>query len=144
MANPDLELQKAINDALRGDAALMKLVHRVYDSVKVSSEASGNGAPWGELDGYVSFGPEDGTEDRHDCFTIEEVTFQIDCWSRRPGKTHVKQILRAVRNVLSGAELPLPSFGNVLSELVLQRIVPDPEEGVTHGILQFTFEIQIQ
>ncbi|MGG9998679.1 DUF3168 domain-containing protein [Pseudovibrio ascidiaceicola] len=139
MANPDLELQQAVIAALEGDAALMEVVHGVYDSAKAASD----GAPWGEQQGYVSLGPEDELEDHHDCFTIEEITVQIDCWSKKPGRVHTKQILRAVRNVLSGAELPLPSFGNVLTELELQRIVPDPEEGVTHGILQFTFEIQV-
>ncbi|WP_109315941.1 DUF3168 domain-containing protein [Pseudovibrio ascidiaceicola] len=143
IASPDLELQKAVIDALSADVSLMALVHDVYDSAKVPSDQAANGAPWGEVEGYVSFGPETEIEDNHDCFSVEEITLQIDCWSRKVGRVHVKQIMQAVRVVLKSAELVLPSYGNVLPELELKEITPDPETGVMHGILQFTFDVQV-
>ncbi|KZL04543.1 hypothetical protein PsAD2_04626 [Pseudovibrio axinellae] len=141
MGSPDLELQKAVVAALSADETVLEFVHDVFDSVKVPSDQANS--PWGVKDGYVSLGAEMNVPARHDGFLIEETTLQIDCWSRKTGRVHVKQIMAAVRAVLDGAELPLPSYGNVISELSLHTITPDPETGVTHGVLHFSFEIQV-
>ena len=142
MAEPETELQKAIYDALKGSAAVMALVHDVYDDTRLSDAQKAAGAPYGIADGYVSFGPESTVPDDYDCIGLDAVTVQLDIWSRKVGRLHCKQICRAVRDALKDVELDLPTHGHLTTDLVLQRILPDPDEAITHGVMQFTAHIE--
>lgn len=142
MAEPETELQKAIYDALKGSATLMALVHDVYDDTRLSDAQMAAGAPFGAADGYVSFGPESTVASDFDCIALDDVTVQLDVWSRKVGRVHCKQICRAVRDVLKDVTLSLPTHGHLTTDLVLQRILPDPNEAITHGVMQFTAHIE--
>ncbi|MBC7154493.1 MAG: DUF3168 domain-containing protein [Rhodobacteraceae bacterium] len=142
MAAPESELQKAIYDALKGSAAVMAQVSDVYDDTRLSDAQKAAGAPWGAEDGYISFGPESTVADDHDCIAIDEITVQLDVWSRRVGRLHCKQVCHAVRQALKDVTLTLPTHGHLTTDLVLQRILPDPDDAITHGVMQFTAHVE--
>lgn len=137
MASPDTELQGAIFAALKASAEVMALVHDVYDDLRLSDEAKTAGAPYGTAGGYISFGPESSVPDDFDCLPGDEITVQIDVWSNKVGRVHCKAICGAVRGVLKGVTLSLPTHAHVVLDLVLYRVLPDPQEGITHGVMQF-------
>ena len=120
----------------------MALVHDVYDDTRLSDTQKDAGAPYGTAGGYVSFGPESTVPDDYDCIGLDEVTVQIDVWSHKVGRLHCKQICRAVRDALKDVELDLPTHGHLTTDLALQRVLPDPEEAITHGVMQFTAHIE--
>lgn len=143
MAAPGLELQGAFVAALRGSTEVMALVHGVYDGMGFGKTRKAQGAPWGSAGGYISFGPESSVPDDLDCLELEEITLQLDVWSKQPGRVHCKRICAAVRRALKGVVLDLPTHGHVRTSLVLERVLPDPQAGVTHGVMQFSAEIEV-
>lgn len=142
MDDPETELQTAIYDALKDSDYIMMLIHDVYDDTRLDDTQKAAGAPYGAADGYISFGPESTVPDEYDCIAMDEITIQLDIWSRKIGRAHCKQICRAVRDVLKDVTLALPTHGHLTTDLTLQRILPDPDSAVTHGVLQFTAHIE--
>lgn len=142
MVSPSLEFQQAVLEALRGSAEVLALVHGVYDGVTFGKAKKAQGAPWGAKRGYVSFGPESSVPDDFDCLALDEITLQVDVWSKRPGRVHCKAICAAVRKALRGVVLDLPTYGHLRTSLVLERVIPDPRVGITHGVMQFSAEIE--
>jgi hypothetical protein len=134
MPAPSIELQGAIHDALKGDAALMAMINGVYDRVPED--------PWGTIRGYITFGPEFTVYEDDDCIRIEEINLQLDVWSRQVGRVHCKQIVDRVRQVL----LALPEFTDhalVLAEAPLSRVSPDPDGLTMHGIINLRFVVEV-
>lgn len=134
MTSPSLEVQGVILAALKGNSALMALIANVYDSVPEN--------PWGTALAYVSFGPEDSNIDDVDCIDGEEISLQIDVWSRKPGRVACKNICDAVKSVLHRAELTLTV--NALAEIELEnvRILKDPDQTTTHGAMTFRIAVE--
>lgn len=142
MTEPEVELQKAFCDALKGSSKVMALVHDVYDDTRLTDSQKAAGAPYGAEGAYISFGPELTVPDDYDCISSDEITVQLDIWSRKVGRLHCKQICRAVRGALKDVELDLPTHRHLTTDLVLQRILPDPDDAITHGVMQFTAHIE--
>lgn len=136
MANPELELQKAIVDRLKADSAVTALVNgRIYDDVPA-------GVPFP----YVNIGPVDSVADDADCITGLIVAQQVDCWSRyaNGGTVEAKKIVDAVRAALHDQEalMPLPTNGMVFLECRNARVNRDPDGLTAHGILSFEASVQ--
>lgn len=132
MASPALELQAAIVAALKSDPAIGALVNGVYDRVPEN--------PWGAANGYISLGPEDTISDEAGCVALDNVSVQIDVWSRRVGRVHCKQVLHEVRRIIRGLateENPIVSRSDPF-----QQIARDPDGLTTHGFLRYEFEME--
>lgn len=134
MTAPDVELQGAIVAAVKADAELMALLGGIYDSVPE--------APYGATTAYVSFGPSTLNLGQFEGLRAEEHVVQLDVWSKAVGRIECKDICHRLKRLLSGAELPLSENGFVRGTLVLGRILPDPADGVSHGVLQFNFDLE--
>lgn len=127
MTAQNLELQAAIVAAVQADTALMALINGIYD--RVPSD------PWGSVQGYISFGPED-TITQTDCVDFYDISIQLDVWSRQPGRVHCKQILHELRRVMETVETtenPIVDIGDPS-----EQIMRDPDGLTTHGVLQYT------
>jgi hypothetical protein len=133
MSSPSEELQAAIYEALTADADMMALISGVYDRVPSS--------PFGEAEGYISFGPEFTIYEDVECIDLQEVNIQLDAWSRKVGRVHCKRIVAEARRVL----LALPELTDnalVLAETPLTRILTDPDGLTTHGIISLRYEVE--
>lgn len=85
---------------------------------------------------YISFGPSDVTPEDADCLDGRVETQQIDVWSDAPdGKAEAKRICDAVRKALHGYSGAMSQGALVEASVTLVRVIADPQEGITHGIL---------
>lgn len=134
MTSPSLEVQGAVVSALKANAALMALVNGVWDSVPAD--------PWGAKLAYVSLGPEDSVIDDADCIDGEEISLQIDVWSRKPGRVACKEICHAVKGVLHHAEITLTANALVEMEVETIRILKDPDQTTTHGVITLRIAVE--
>ena len=134
MTSPSLEIQGTIVETLKATPALMALVNGVYDSVPAD--------PWGAKLGYISLGPEDSNIDDADCIDGEEISLQIDVWSRKPGRVACKEICHAVKSVLHRADLVLSANALVEIELENIRILKDPDQTTHHGVMTFRIAVE--
>lgn len=128
------ELQKLVFDTLKGSAAIMALAHDVYDRVPSS--------PFGSKSAYISFGAEDATEDDAEGIIGQEVTLQIDVWSRAPGFVECKQLTDLVRRALHHKSLTLETNALVDTRVVLTRVFRDADGVTSHGVVQMTALIE--
>jgi uncharacterized protein DUF3168 len=125
----DLELQGAIVQALKADPAVAALVGpRVYDTVP------SNPPPQFP---YISYGPSDMLEDDYDCITGQDISVQINAWSRAVGFPEVKRISDAVRAALHDADLQLAVNALVMIEHRQSRTMRDPDGLTSHAALDF-------
>ncbi|RNF32949.1 DUF3168 domain-containing protein [Paracoccus methylarcula] len=141
MGSPSLELQGAIVAALKADFAVMALISDVYDRVERDTDT---GKPissvWGSELGYISFGPEDTIADDGGCVELQDISIQLDVWSRRPGRVHCKEILHEVRRVirsLATTENPIVARADPF-----EQIRQDPDGLTMHGILRYEFGVE--
>lgn len=126
MAEPSLDLQKAVIATLKADASVTALVgQRIYDQVPPNATFP-----------YVSWGPDQVLADKADCQNGFEVFAQIDVWSRAPGKPEAKRIAGAVRAALDDAELTLDDHALLLLEHVQTRHLIDPDGSTKHSIVE--------
>lgn len=122
------ELQKLIHDQLENTPAVMALISGVFDDVPSWA--------WDSKDGYVSFGPVDGVEDDADCIIGSEHTIQLDCWSRKKGSVHCKNIVDAVKRALHEQDLELTVNALVSLRVIFWQVFRDPDGLTTHGPIQ--------
>ena len=128
-SSPQLEIQQAILNRLRGDATLTSLLggQKVYDRV-----------PPGTAYPYITIGEDTeafwGAKD----FAGARLTIRLHIWSSYEGRKEAKQILSRLRELLDRQELTLTNHYNTLLELELAETVPLPEEEgpVVHGVVQ--------
>jgi hypothetical protein len=128
------ELWDGIFKTLSQDSALMALIDDVYDKVP--------SAPWRARKAYLSRGPFYGVPNDADCISSDEITAQIDAWSRKTARGATDVIVTAMRRALHGRSLVLPSGANVSLWVTLWRIIDDPDPLTTHGIVQVTAIIE--
>lgn len=127
MADPSLDLQKAIVAALKGASPVTALVgQRIFDQV-----------PPGTAFPYISYGSDDVLQDDVSCVTAYNASVQIDVWSRANGQPEMKRIAGAVRTALHDADLSLDNHGLVLIEHEQTRYLDDPDGLTHHGALTF-------
>lgn len=126
--DPSLELQGRVVSVLKAAGIAGA---RIYDSV-----------PEKPIFPYVSIGPWTSTSDNADCVPADEITAQIDVWSRQPGFVEAKQIAHAVRKALADADMALSSNALVLFEHRITRVFRDPDGLTAHGAITFTALIE--
>lgn len=121
-------LWAAILGALNQNAALLALVDGIHD--KVPKE------PWGTKQIHISRGPFTGSSEDADCIIGQEITAQIDIWSREPNRWSVDNVIAQVRRSLHEAYLPLSEGALAAMEVRLWRVTDDPDQTQQHGIVQ--------
>lgn len=127
MADPSLDMQKAIVHRLKNTAGVTALVaQRVFDQVPPNTAFP-----------YISYGPDQVFSDDVDCITAYEISVQIDIWSRAVGQPEMKRIAGAVRASLHDAEFNLDDHALVLIEHRTTRYLDDPDGLSHHGVLEF-------
>ncbi|MFC3163060.1 DUF3168 domain-containing protein [Ciceribacter thiooxidans] len=122
------ELWDAVRGAMLADAAVMALVNAVYDKVPDS--------PWGDKNAYISRGPFYGIPDDAECIDGQEITVQLDIWSRRPDRWSMDDMIAAVRAVLHEQDFDLGTSALVSLRVSLWRIIDDPDPLTVHGVVQ--------
>lgn len=130
--NVSEELQRLLFTTLKADAGVSAITSRVYDNI-----------PTAPVFPYISFGPQDATDAGADCIDGQEITIQLDCWSRAVGFLECKNMVDAVRKALHEQELTLTD--NALAEIrvFLTRVFRDPDGLTTHGVVQVTASCEI-
>lgn len=134
MTSSSAELQKLVFDTLKANAAIMALAHDVYDRVPAN--------PFGPKTAYISFGPEDSTEDDAEGITGREVTLQVDIWSRAPGFVECKRLTDLVRRALHRTSLELTDNALADTWVTLTRVFRDADGVTSHGVVQVTATIE--
>lgn len=127
MPAPATELQKAVFDALAGEAALTALVgQRIHDH-----------APANVAFPYITFGRTSlydwstGTE------SGTEQLFTLHVWSKAKGRKEVLEIMEIARARLADAALALDEHHLVNLRLQFSEARHDEDLSVYHGLLRF-------
>lgn len=129
------ELQKLIYDTLKANASISALISNVYDQIPAD--------PFGATKtAYISFGPQDASEDDAECIDGQRVTVQMDIWSRAVGSTEAKTITDLARKALHRKSLTLTNNALVDSWVEVARVFRDGDGITTHGVIQCTFMIE--
>jgi hypothetical protein len=126
-------LQQAIIDALRADAGVTAIVgQRSYDV-----------APKGVIYPYISLGPSVTTTDRPDGYRSRVEVVQVDAWAEDQRRRQpIRALADAVIAALDQADLDLPGvYGLSRLDLVLARVMDDPDGITKHAALQFSCEV---
>lgn len=121
------ELQKLVIDTLKADAAVSAIVGAaVYDYPPASDPMP-----------RITIGASDAIPDDADCVAGQEITLQVDCWSRDQGKLHpCRSLVDAVRGALHDADLALPDPYSLNTIRVTQaRVFPDQDGITAHGVV---------
>lgn len=129
-------LQDLIRDMLKASVSVMALVTDVFDNVP------GEPARWGGKNGYISFGPVDVIEDDAECIIGGAHAVQIDCWSRKVGSVHCKQIVDAVKSALHEIDAEMADYGLVQLRVTMRRVFRDPDGLTTHGVVTVEADIE--
>lgn len=138
MEAPDVELIRAVLDALRADAGMIELVgSAIFDRAPEQQQ----GQPPVPTD-YVTVGPTTSIPADFDCLSGQEITFQLDGWSSGNGDAYgsarVRKIAAAMIRRLHQAELVLADNALVSLELSLSRTLRDSDGVTNHASVQFT------
>ncbi|TRD21908.1 DUF3168 domain-containing protein [Palleronia caenipelagi] len=136
MIAPDVALQTAIESAVTADAELMTQIAWIYDEVPDD--------PYAGKTAYLSFGPSDLRDQSAECVQTEVHNLQIDVWSKAVGRIEAKGLTRRVIDLIRGGSLIMPAHRLGETVLALHRIISDPDPGVTHGVVQFDFHIEVE
>lgn len=93
---------------------------------------------------FVSIGASDATWVEHGCYRMQTETVQIDVWSEATdGKRECKIVTDAVANALHLAEIEPATGALALLQVVLVRVMEDPDGRTTHGVVQVTAEVEV-
>lgn len=127
------EIQKFIIEKLNNDKNMSDLIdNRIFDRV-----------PENAVFPYVSIGTSDATSEMCDCITIEEITFQLDVWSRAVGSIEMREIARAVKVALHDQDLSLENNAGISFRHVMSREFRDPDGITSHAALTFEAIVQV-
>lgn len=122
------ELWAAIHGALKANVALDALVDGIHDKAPEQ--------PFGAKNAYISRGPFYASSEDADCILGQEITAQIDIWSRKVSRWSMDDIIAEVRRSLHQKEFPLDEMALATMEVRLWRVVDDPDPTQQHGIVQ--------
>lgn len=131
--SPSSALQVAVVEALRADAAVSAIVGaRVYDVPPVAPDYP-----------FVSLGPTSVITGRPDGYRQRTEVIQVDAWAEDERQRQpIKALCDAILEVLDQADLDLAGpHGLARMDLVLMRVMDDPDGITKHGVLQFECEI---
>ena len=126
MADPVLELQKAVRAALIADADFNGAVAgRVYDAIPV-----GAGYP------FAAFGPMQVASYDGAAMNGVEVAIDVEIWSRAAaGRVEALTLAERARAVLHDADLTLDTATFTNCRLINQRVIRDNDGGSTTQII---------
>lgn len=137
MADRSVPLFAAIYAKLAADTAVIAIVGtdtRFSPAVtKVYTDV-----PAGAVPPYVALGEETANDfgsSLHD--DSQEHTVTIHCWSEKPSRLEVKQLVAAVREALHNASLTLSAGRCVYIRCESKDTFPDPDGVSHHGVLKF-------
>jgi hypothetical protein len=122
------QLWDAIYQALLDNDALVALVDGIHDKAPSS--------PWKARNAYISRGPFYGIADDADCIFGQEITAQIDIWSRQPNRWSMDDMIAEVRRSLHEKDLALGDLALATLQVRLWRNIDDPDPTTQHGIVQ--------
>lgn len=121
------ELQKAIIQTLSNDADVKEIVDgRVFDSVPLKAEYP-----------YISLGPMTSDTTLADCLELDNISIQIDVWSRDVSSVEMRELANAVRRSLTKSDLTLEKNGLVLFNHENTRELRDPDGLTSHAAVNF-------
>lgn len=126
-------LQVAVVAALRGDPAVAAIVgQKVLDRPEPRTPKP-----------YISMGPESFEPLRQDCFKRRVAVLQIDAWARDAyDRVPCKDLVDAIVGALDQAKLDLAHPHDLSRcDVILARVIDDPDGITTHGIVQIETEI---
>lgn len=113
------------------------VANRIFDRVPERQDGSPN-----VTYPYISIGPSTSIPDDYDCIVGEEVTIQFDVWSSGAGEAfgtvECRKICGAVKRALHDTDLALTANALASLQLVLMRVIDDPNPAINHGVVQFT------
>jgi len=111
------ELQKVIIQTLSNDADVKEIVDgRVFDSVSKEAEFP-----------YISLGPMTSDTTLAECLELDNISVQIDVWSREVSSEEMRELAHAVRRALTKSDLVLEKNGLVLFNHESTRELRDPD-----------------
>ena len=126
------ELQKAIIQTLSDDADVKEIVDgRVFDSVSKEAEFP-----------YVSLGPMTSDTTLADCLELDNISIQIDVWSRDVSSEEMRELANAVRRALTKSDLTLEKNGLVLFNHENTRELRDTDGLTSHAAVNFEAVVQ--
>ena len=121
------ELQKVIIQTLSNDADVKEIVDdRVFDSVPLKAEYP-----------YISLGPMTSDTTLADCLELDNISIQIDVWSREVSSEEMHELTHAVRRALTKSDLILEKNGLVLFNHESTRELRDPDGLTSHAAVNF-------
>ena len=121
------ELQKVIIQTLSNDAYVKEIVDgRVFDSVPLKAEYP-----------YISLGPMTSDTTLADCLELDNISIQIDVWSRDVSSEEMRELANAVRQALTKTDLILEKNGLVLFNHESTRELRDPDGLTSHAAVNF-------
>ena len=121
------ELQKVIIQTLSDDADVKEIVDgRVFDSVPLKAEYP-----------YISLGPMTSDTTLADCLELDNISIQIDVWSRDVSSAEMRELANAVRQALTKSDLALEKNGLVLFNHENTRELRDPDGLTSHASVNF-------
>jgi Protein of unknown function (DUF3168) len=126
LADPSLQLQKALVARLKADAGLTALIDgRIYDAVPINA-----------IKPYLSFGPFEVLPERGDCIDGAEVVITLDGWAAGPDTVQVKRLGAAVAIALDEATFTLDMPQRLVEMLVEPiRYLRDPDNITAHAVI---------
>jgi len=126
---------------LRSTPSVADKVTGIYDRVPEQQDAGRNV----EFP-YVSIGPSTSIPADYDCIRGEELTIQFDVWSSGSGEAsgtiECRKICDAIKRALHDTNLTLTANALVTFNWEMTRILDDPNPAITHGVVQFTGEVE--
>lgn len=126
------ELQTVIVHTLKADADVAGIVEgRVYDDVPADAEFP-----------YISLGPMISGTTLADCFEIDDISVQIDAWSRDTGSTEMRELADAARRALTKADFELGNNGLITFNHERTRELRDPDGLTSHAVIEFETSVE--
>lgn len=126
MSDHSWGLQKAIFDALTGDAALMGMVTGVFDR-----------PPQGTAFPYVTLGEATVVDGSDKTNAGQEHTLTLHAWSRERGRKEVKDIMAQVFEVLHDKAIAVTGFVLVNLRFEFGETMLDGDGLTHHGIARY-------
>lgn len=120
-------LQAMVYQRLMSHGAVSALVGaRIYDAPPLTAAYP-----------FVSIGDGTVVPDDAECIAGRNETLQIDCWSNaQDGKREAKALVDAVKAALHGYDGTMATGALISIEVVLMRVMDDPDPSLKHGVIQ--------
>lgn len=128
MSSANLELQKAVYTALKGDAAVVTLLggNKFFDHVPPASAFP-----------YVTFGRTTVYDWSTDSDVGSEHLFTIHVWSRAGGKSQTLGIMSEIERIMTSVPLQIEGHRLINLRLEFSEALNDDDRDGYHGLLRY-------